>query len=425
MALPDTSLGLKRVDGATDDIRDGNDAITYNAQRTNDLFLEDRARLDNLEAPADTARADWAFVPEFYGARWQSALDTDPKPTIAIIGDSIAQKFNAESIATSWAGRLRTALQGLYGDGGSGFMGVAHSSFTSANWAQYPVEDRCTLTGTWTVSSDASSYQGPGIMMLATTTLNSTATFTVRGSIIDVYIYGLAAAGQNYTVKIDAGSEVTFNTGSKGADGPYRQSVTTSASAGTHTVVVKLTGTGLNLYGVSGENTTGAVVNNFGRGGATSAPFRDANPNASLWNGGTNYPADLVIWAMGLNDSSTDYTNKVAALTASQTIRRQRDQLGVNAPDYLILVNHGSGRDSTAWNWHLVPASMRELAENKGAAMVDIGAYFGGSVQAGLTASFWGTTNTMGPAGTDTLHPGTIGHGTIYDRVAPLVLGGL
>ena len=424
MVLPDTSLGFNRVDGVTDDLRDGHLAITNNAQLANDLFLEDRARLDVLEAPAETVSADWAFVPEFYGGHWQAALATDPKPVIAIIGDSIAQKFNAESIATSWAGRLRTALQGLYGDGGSGFMGVSHSSFTSANWAQYPVEDRCTLTGTWTQGSDATSYQGPGINLLATTVVNSTATFTVRGSIIDVYIFGLIAAGQNYTVKIDAGSEVTFNTGSKGADAPYRQNVTTSASAGTHTVVVKLTGTGLNLYGVSGENATGVVVNNFGRGGATSAPFRDANPNSSIWNGGTSYPADLVIWAMGLNDSTADHTNKVAALTASQSIRRHRDQLGVNAPDYLILVNHGSGKD-TAWSWHLVPASMRELAENKGASLVDIGGYFGGSVQAGLDVSFWGTTNTMGPPGTDSLHPGTIGHGIIYDRIAPLVLGGL
>lgn len=423
MSIPDTSLGLSRIDGATEDFREGYAAINANALRTDDLILEDRARLDQLENSGETAAYDWAYVPEYFGQHWRDRLANDTKPVLAVIGDSIAQKFNAASIATSWVGRLRTALQAIYGDGGSGFMGVAHSSLTSAAWAQYPVEDRCTLTGTWVQGADATSYQGPGIDLIATTTVNSTATFTVRGSIIDVYIYGLLAAGQNYTVKIDAGSEVTYNTGSKGADAPYRQNVTTTASAGTHTVVVKLTGTGLNLYGVSGENTTGVVVNNFGRGGATSAPFTTAQPNASLWNGGTNYPADLIIWALGLNDSTTEYTNKTAALAASQTIRRHRDQLTPD-PDHLILVNHGSGRD-TAWNWHMVPASMRELAENKGVALVDIGAYFGGSVQAGANASFWGDTTTMGINGTDTLHPSTTGHGLIYDRVAPLIISGL
>ena len=367
-----------------------------------------------------------------FGRFWYAALAGKTKPVVAVVGDSIAKKFNAGSIAASWVGLLRAELQAAYGDGGSGFVGMADAggaagTFLSGSWSSYADIDRVTLTGTWTLASYVGA--GPGVTLGASSTLGSAATFRVRGSEIAVYFLGDTGVGGTFSVKIDAASAVNYTTGSKASIATLRQVVGTGlASTGWHTVVFTLVSGSFNFTGVSGENTTGVVVNNFSRGGATTVEASNANcPN---WNGGVDYPCDLMIFALGVNDVGTAVQGVMAANSAQRariflSAVREGTANSNGSTDIIILNNHAGSTATRDPNLvtHYMSARYREIVDSYEGCFVDIWAAFNNNYATAAAASYWGGT-TVGPPGADTLHPGDIGHGLLYNVLRPAVIPG-
>lgn len=408
--------------------------------------VAEAARDDVLTAMAsEVARADAAYVPvqpdhtyihPRFGRYWYTALaGGSTKPVVAVVGDSIAKKFNASSVANSWVGKLRTDLQTTYTDGGLGFVGMADAgsgsgTFLSGFWSQYATDDRVALTGTWTLSPWKSS--GPGMTIGSSTVAASTASFRVRGSTLNVYFLGVTSAGGTFSVSIDGGGATSYTTGSKPANAILKQQVATGLSTGWHTVLVTLVSGGVNLCGVSGENNTGVVVNNFSRGGATTLTAVDletGGENTAAWNGGVKYPCNLLIYALGVNDFSPSTQGTLASTSeanARKLINAVREQTANSngSVDVLFVINHigdVTTRDPSM-GYHDLVARWHDLAATYNGAVVDVWSRFDQNYARAATSSFWGDTATVGIAGTDTLHPSNAGHQAIFDLVRPVVI---
>lgn len=357
-----------------------------------------------------------------------SVLSTDSKPVFAIVGDSIGIKFNASSIANSWAGKLTTDLKALKGDGGSGFRGMAHAgyaggTFLSGFWDQYATDDKVTLSGSaWANSTSAPfAFSGPGATMGATSTVGSTASFRVAGNTISIYYLGVTTTGGTFTVTVDGvATGGTINVGSRASDAPAKSTITTTAGTGMHTVVITLASGGLNLYGVSGENSTGAVVNNFCKGGLSATTMNTGTLAGADWNGGVDYPADVIIYALGINDLAT--TDAAASQVADHvrkffgTIRAAT----ITAP-VIVVTNHAGKRDVN-FRHVAVQSRLREIAEGYGGAYVDLWTKYDNSWDVANAAGYWGSTTTIGVTGTDDVHPSDTGHTAAYATIKPVIL---
>jgi lysophospholipase L1-like esterase len=405
----------------------------------NDVVSAKLAHTSSATYAADLAR--WALTSTFsqpppdnidihpgYGRLWLEALAHKSKPVVAVIGDSISKKFNASSVAASWVGLLRDELQTSYGDGGSGFVGMADadSNFLSVYYEQYPPGDVVQLTGAW---FGGNGFRiGPGFTQGCSTTLGSTATFHVRGSRVDTFALGVSTAGGSYSVNIDGDAAGSVATGSRAHGVPFRVNAATGLSAGWHTVLVTLLAGDLNFFGVCAENPSGLVLNNFSSGGATTRPdtagvVRTQTP---AWNGGTSYPADLVIYALGVNDLIHGLYGTLAHDT-SQRVRahlagiRQGTSSSQSHTDIVLLGNHIGSRDDTPLAYHHLQARYRELAQTYQGAFVDMWGAYANNWDTAKAAGYWGS-DTMGVAGSDTLHPGDTGHRAIYQTVRKIVV---
>lgn len=378
---------------------------------------------------------DHIFVHPRFGRYWYAALTSSSKPTVAVVGDSIAKKFNASSVANSWVGKLRGQLQTTYGDGGLGFVGMADAGsastqFLSGFWTQYGTDDKVALTGTWTLSTWKSA--GPGFTLGSTTVAASTASFRVRGSTINVFFLGVTSAGGTFSVAVDGGTATNYTAGTKATNAIIKQQVATGLSTGWHTVVVNLVSGGLNLGGVSGENATGLVLNNFSRGGATTLAAIDTEASvegAAPWNGGSKYPCDLLIYALGVNDAGTSVQGTLAAtaeLNARKLLNAVRESNATNggATDVLFVLNHVGDvatRDPSM-GYHDIVARWHDLARTYNGAVVDMWSKYDQNYARAAASSYWGDTATIGISGTETLHPGDTGHQAIYDMVRQVVI---
>ncbi|MEV5958904.1 hypothetical protein AB0M11_35080 [Streptomyces sp. NPDC051987] len=72
----------------------------------------------------------------------------------------------------------------------------------------------------------------------------------------------------------------------------------------------------LAVCGVWGENSTGMVVNNFGKRNASASHY--VTPLKIGWSGGPNYPADCVVYMV----SHDDIMNGVSADTWASNVRQ-------------------------------------------------------------------------------------------------------
>lgn len=363
------------------------------------------------------------FVAPRFGRFWYTALANKTKPAIGVVGDSITQKFNAGSIANSYAGRLRSALQTNYGNGGTGFFGVAESPLVpSTLGSSYPVADRAVTTGTWNMStSSAFSFGGPGFTMIASTVVGSTIEWTqVSGTKIDAYILGLvAASGGTYKVSIDGvDTGGTFTTYSKGADAPYRQAVTSTASTGLHTIKVTLLSGGLNLFGISGENASGVVLNRWGRSGMKHSDTVLGQNYGANWNGGSSYPVDLIILALGVNDISG---NDASASGVGDSARKMLETIRNSVDCDILMLSHHVGNFDTNFSYHDAVSRYRELAIAYDAAHVNMWARYDNTHRNANLVNYWGNTATIGITGTDDVHPSDTGHQLIFNELNPIV----
>lgn len=357
---------------------------------------------------------------------WGTTLASKSKPVVAVVGDSISKKYNASSIAKSWAGLMQKDLQALKGNGGSGFRGVTDgygANFGAAVLGdKYSPADRVIFNGSWQESSSATfPYSGPGFSMASSVTPGSSATFTVTGSHLKLYYLGVTGTGGVLGFTIDGVTiPGTINVGSKPSNAPLSTTISSIADNETHTVTVTLLSGGVNLYGVSGENPTGAVVNVFARPGASAKEVNGGTNAGADWNGGIYYRADLIIYALGVNDlGEVDAYGTQVADHAKNFMSRLRES-GVTAP-VIMLSNHPGKFDVN--NRHVaIQARMREIAESYGGAYVDMWSKYDNSWAAADAAGYWGSTTTLGAPGDDPVHPSDIGHASIWNSLREVVI---
>jgi lysophospholipase L1-like esterase len=371
------------------------------------------------------------YIPAGWGRFWQPKRDTATTGTarLVVVGDSVSQGYYASDLNnTNWVSLMRQSLQTQYGNGGSGFFTTSRSDLAiGADAAIVSAwetnKSLLTATGGWSLGGTGF---GPGICWL-TTTSAGTLTFQVRGSTIKMYSASGAAPRAPYTYSIDGGAPVTVTVATGGSTGVQVNTVTGLANT-THTIVISWAGTGtdpLFFYGVSGENTTGIIVDNMGRAGYKSS---DVIANATLgaaWNGGTAYPADLVIYSMALNDANTAVTADTW-LTNVATYLKEMRAAHNGATDLLLLLQHVGNFGSTAGYtlYSQYAARIRGLAEAYGAALVDMWSLGRNSWDYWNSLSYWGNATTAGGiAGTDSVHPSDAGHAYIASQVTPIVMG--
>ncbi|MGW0580287.1 hypothetical protein ACWD25_30975, partial [Streptomyces sp. NPDC002920] len=259
-----------------------------------------------LVTPNGKANGRGVSVPRSWGEYWrpkrEAAKAGSGKASIAVIGGSTAVGFYASNLVTkSWPGVLGTSLQSVNGDGGSGFVSALVSANGIAGSDAAAVTQwnnsggLASQTGTWTIGG---LQVGPGWGYLHTSTTGSSMTWTVRGSTLTVYTLGGDGGRAPWAYSIDGGPDVAVTDSTTTGLTVLRTTVT-GLSADTHTVRVRHTGTGsqyLSVCGVSAENNSGVVLNNFGKKNANASQYLPVGKVG--WNGGTSYPADLLIYGI-------------------------------------------------------------------------------------------------------------------------------
>ncbi|MET9119947.1 SGNH/GDSL hydrolase family protein [Streptomyces sp. NPDC004528] len=386
--------------------------------------------------PAALPRMDLGYyVPAGWGQFWRpkraAAQAGTGKAVVACVGSSSTQGlYSSNLVSTSFVGRLTTALQTAYGDGGSGFFSSGRSSqflgaaASTTAWGAI-TGNLVTAVGTWNIGNP----YGPGANYLYNATNGNSITFQVRGSTIRVYTLG-GGGRVNWTYSIDSGTAVAVN--DSGLSTGTIQVTTIAASAGTHTVKITHNGTNgnfLSVCGVTGENSTGVVVNNYGLSGAGSGTYADTTPEygTALWNGGPEYPADLVIYALGANDALAGLAGDSWATNLRNYLQQVKDgtTLGgtkaLGNTDVLILMQHIGAYDLATYKWQDYIARARGIAESYGAALVNMWPLGRNSWNYWNTLGYWGNSAVVGTAGTDTVHMSDAGHAATANALLPVI----
>lgn len=372
------------------------------------------------------------FIPSDWGQFIYPALRAAKagtgKAVIHFVGDSITQGFySSDLLLKSFVGLATTAMQSAYGDGGIGWFGVANSTLV-AGTASYPANNSWALVGTWTLQTDATQYGGPGfcsIYSAASLGTTQTATATLRGTKLTIY-YNQFSGGGTFTPIIDGVSQTAVST--NGANS--LASVSYTVAAGSHTLQLSIAPSQGNVifYGASGENSTGTVVNRFGRSGAQSSMVNNnatTYGTSAYWTGGPSYPADLVVYGMHVNDAGAGVTADTFLGNLTTYLSVVRDASGT-APkngktDLIVLMPHVGKND------YSTPVSpsyfyrLRSLCEHYGAALVDVGAVYQNSYAQAAANNYWSDGTSSGLPGTNTVHPGDAGNLAIWNLLKPLL----
>ena len=367
------------------------------------------------------------YVPPDWGTFWRAKRDgiqSGGKARIIFVGDSVTQGYYASDLArTGYVGLIRESLQARYGDGGSGLYSTSRSaavigSKPEAIAAWQANGSIISTTGTWT---DTGLFWGPGISSIYATA-TATATFKVRGSTIKIYtLAGVNTPNAGYTYSIDGAPPVSVADPGL-SSGSVRTATATGLTAGDHTVVIAYDGSAgarLQVIGVSAENDGGVVVDNAGRTGAKTADFFVSGTGNTLWHGGTSNPADLVVYSLGLNDAQSSVTLDTWSSTVYSTLNTiKAAQSG--ATDILLLVQH-RGNYGTSTFYSQYGARIRGIAEEYGAALINIWPMSRNSYTYWTSLGYWGDTASPGAAGTDIVHPSDAGHAFIANAVLPFL----
>jgi lysophospholipase L1-like esterase len=373
------------------------------------------------------------YVPAGWGKFWRAKRDATGTglAKVVTLGGSATQGFYASNPRTkSWPGQLATTLQGIYGDGGSGLQQTSLSSTilaagdAAALAAWTTAGAIVTQTGTW---SQGGSKYGPGANYIYSDTTGNTLTFKARGTTVKIYTVTGSGTRPAMLYSIDGAADVSV------AQPAGTAAIQTTAITGltntTHTVVLKVgtatTGQYLSVCGVSGENTTGIVVNNCALAGAKSSTFGDpttAGLNA-VWNGGVSYPGDLVIYTAGPNDAAANTTGEDWAANVTKWLKAVKDTgAAVGDCDIIIALPHLGTHDVTNFKYQDYAIRGRGLAEAFGCAFVDWWTIGRNSWQYWNSLGYWGTSAGTGAAGTDSVHLSDNGFAAMSNALLPLVL---
>lgn len=389
----------------------------------NNAFTSQDARITALE---NQVPSQGVTVPESWGQFWRPKRDAAGAASakLMLIGDSVTHGFYSSNLkTTSWAGRVKTSLQTAYGDGGSGMFSTSSTQVNSAvsAGAQALWEGNgsyATTTGTWTTGIAF----GPGISHIRST---NTATVTFPGIVgtnIRLWYITGGAPRAAWTYDIDGGGPVAV---------PAVVGATTIANidvavaAGTHSVVISWNGVAgdvLDFIGVAGYNATGIIVDNMGRSGTNASSAQWGNPSALTmpWNGGTSNPADLVIVAIGINDALLISEAPDVWVTGMANVLTQIKAANNGATDIILLHQHyGSSANNNLYTQYAT--RIHDLADNFGAAMVNMWAAGRNSWDYWNSLTFWGDSANPAVSGTNSVHPSDAGHQFIANTLLPIL----
>lgn len=381
------------------------------------------------------------YIPNGWGritAAKLKATATTPI-TLAVVGDSIAQGFYSSNLLTkSWPALLKSKLQGLYGNGGSGFFSVANSSavLTSLGLGGSPLaayvaigNNLWTVTGTWTTGGG----YGPGYYASYNGTLNNTISSPaiIIGQYVDMFSY---AVGKPATYSIDSGAFTgALPTGSGGA--PAKTTVNTGSSATTAHSVTFTTGTGgtnnMVILGVTGRNSSGVRLDEFAAWGATTSIYnnQEATPNAysGSWSGGANNPADLVLYNVGNNDATADVAVATSLSNIDAYLQGVLDSayyggtVNSTGVEVAFVLSFIGKNDATAPQYSALRSGIAGLATAYNAAVLDLGALASNNWTAMQAAGYMGNSASLGAAGTDPIHLSDAGHAWVATQIESLL----
>lgn len=377
------------------------------------------------------------YVPAGWGANWRAKRDVantgSNKAIIAAVGSSSTQGLYCGNLLTdSFVSKLRTQLQTSYGAGGSGFFGSTRSltylsASTLTNSWNSTAGNLATMSGTWS----GGNYYGPGGFYMYTGDAGGYIQFTkVNGT--TVRIYTMSGGGRaNWQYQIDGG---TITNVTDSGTPSIQVTTITGLSSGDHTVKLiqnSAAGTNFAVCGVTGENANGVIVNNFGLSGATSANFAASTNEIyqpQTWNGGPDYTADLLIYALGANDANAGTAIDTYIQNVHKFLKNVKDGQSASAvkatgtTDILILLQHIGNYDNATPKWPDYCDRLRGVAEAYGAAIVNLWPVGKNSWNNWNNAGNWGTSgSTGGVAGTDAIHMSNAGHTAAYNAILPLL----
>lgn len=397
----------------------------------------------HLGTPLPIAQGGWGstpgiYVPPGWGARWTTAVAgaASTPAVLAISGDSItAGAWSSNLLTKPFAALLAARLQTAHGDGGSGFFSSSRCvSFNSG--FTYSTPDQCAAldaSGHWIIWS---SKEGAGATGMLNNFTNATMTYQVRGTKVGVYFVGRSDGTTlgSFNWKVDGVDQGNVNTSTQAANGIYK--TLANVGAGNHTILITAlsAATPVVIQGAYGENTTGVIVNVFGRSGAVSADFElqagvYTYGHPSDWSGGISYPSDCLIYALGVNDAhnqvspgyvTTGYLQNLGSFLAS--VKNLAGGRNGNT-DVLVLMNHVGNDEIAARNGYMqyYAHGARVLCEHYGAALINMNAVIGTNYAQGTAISYWSDGTTSGLPGSDVVHPGDTGHQKIYNTIAAAV----
>ncbi|MFF9649689.1 SGNH/GDSL hydrolase family protein [Streptomyces sp. NPDC014622] len=138
------------------------------------------------------------------------------------------------------------------------------------------------------------------------------------------------------------------------------------------------------------------------------------------WNGGVNYPADLVIYTAAPNDARqnipVDEWSKNVAKYLS-TVRAVDN----GKTDILFCLPHNGNHDLTNFVYQDYVARGRGLADAYGAAFIDLWSIGRNSWDYWNSLGYWGDLSNPGAVGTDVIHMSDAGHKFMADTVLPVL----
>jgi hypothetical protein len=358
------------------------------------------------------------YVRPGWGTFWRTArtgTGTGGKATIAVVGGSSLAGFYASNLVTkNWPALLAASLQGVYGDGGSGYLSSLFSASgiagqdASAISAWTSAGNLVAQSGTWTIGGYPA---GPGWGYLYASTNGAHLTFTVRGTTATIYTLGADGSRPTWTYSIDGGAATTVTDSATTGLTVLKRTIT-GLAAGSHTVRVTHTGSAgqyLSVLGVSGENDTGLILNNFGRKNATAADYTTTLRTG--WNGGPNYPADLVIYAVSPEDVTNGTNADTWAASARQHLANIRDGgSALGTTDLVIVLPHIGTADAANPLYQDYVDRAHSLATAFEAALVNLWALGRNSWNYWHSLGYWANPATPGAAGTDSIHLSDAGH---------------
>ena len=216
------------------------------------------------------------------------------------LGRALRVSWFGDSVIATDAipGRLRARLQGELGDGGPGFVYVVpphrfcvHEAITRSSgggWAAYAISTAQISDGLYGVGgSTAETHDGHASLKL------------VSGTATEIELYYLSQPkGGTATVTGDAGQIARIETAADTKQPGYAAG---TVAAGTKKLDITTEGK-VRLFGVSLENTTGAVVDNLGIVSVNVKSFANANAAHFIAELG-HRNADLVMIMIGANEA--------------------------------------------------------------------------------------------------------------------------